>query len=154
MVINVMVIAHLLVSMLWIAEASLFEHVFRDEEKSSDLRLLYGGMFADTLVDYTHWGWVDVNCIYGDLSDMVSKLGEFDVVTYPNDVCLWLLGIFQCDDDADVMQDYFAIYLSHHLTVFRNIEFFRRFFAVRYYHEKLESLTSIVELLLYEDGDR
>ena len=43
-------------------------------------------MFAAELDAYTHWGWVDLNCFYGDLSPMLVKAHDFDVVTFPDGV--------------------------------------------------------------------
>ena len=43
-------------------------------------------MFADLLRGYTHWGWIDLDVILGDLSPMLEDLKHYDVVTYPDGV--------------------------------------------------------------------
>ena len=83
----------LLTASSMLAPASEYEGLFTSSQhdKANDIKLLYGAMFADRLNSvkrqYTHWGWVDLSCIYGDLSPMVAKLSDFDVVTYPDVVC-------------------------------------------------------------------
>ena len=43
-------------------------------------------MFAELLVDYTHWGFIDLDIVPGDLSPMLEDLKHYDVVTYPDGV--------------------------------------------------------------------
>ena len=49
-------------------------------------QVLYGAMFENELAAYTHWGWIDIDCFFGDLSDMISHLHHYDIVTYPDGV--------------------------------------------------------------------
>ena len=44
-------------------------------------------MFRDHLLHYTHWGWIDIDSIFGDLSPMMEHLRHYDLVTYPDGVC-------------------------------------------------------------------
>ena len=62
------------------------EHLYSDLERES-LRVLYGAMFKDLLDEYTHWGWIDMGVLVGDLSPLVAAAQKFDVVTYPDPVC-------------------------------------------------------------------
>ena len=57
-----------------------------DQEKSDNLKPLYGAMFAAELSNYTHWGWMDTACIYGGMTTVLKSLLAFDVVTYPSAV--------------------------------------------------------------------
>jgi hypothetical protein len=47
-----------------------------------------GGMFADYLHEYTHWGWVDLDIVMGDMSTMIEDLKNYHIVTYMDGVCL------------------------------------------------------------------
>ena len=44
----------------------------------------FGHVFADFLVDYTHWGYSDLDIVFGDLSRWITKdeLNDYDIVTY------------------------------------------------------------------------
>ena len=55
--------------------------------KVADLKPLYGAMFADQIERYTHWGWVDLDMVFGDFAPMRAALENFDVVSYPDGVC-------------------------------------------------------------------
>ncbi len=57
-------------------------------DKANDLKVLYGIMFEDVLKPYTHWGWMDTDVFFGDMSPMLQDLEHYDVVTYPNGVGL------------------------------------------------------------------
>ncbi len=57
-------------------------------DKANDLKVLYGTMFEDVLKPYTHWGWMDTDVFFGDMSPMLQDLEHYDVVTYPNGVGL------------------------------------------------------------------
>ena len=48
---------------------------------------MLGAIFADALQPYSHWGWSDLSCLYGDMSTVIGRLGDYDVVTYPDAVC-------------------------------------------------------------------
>jgi hypothetical protein len=77
--------------------------------KMNDLKATFGGLFAPELAAgaYSHWGWVDLDCMLGDMRPSLSHyLPKFDVITYP-------------DGGLD------ALFTSGQLTVFRDIEYFR-----------------------------
>ena len=44
--------------------------------KGNDLKPLFGAMFSDYIHSstnaYTHWGWVDLDCVLGDMSGTAS----------------------------------------------------------------------------------
>lgn len=44
----------------------------------------FGHVFADFLQDYTHWGYSDLDVVFGDLSRWITQeeLTEYDIVTY------------------------------------------------------------------------
>jgi hypothetical protein len=50
------------------------------------LKPLFGGMFADYLQDYSHWGWIDLDTVVGDMSKMIDDLKSHHVVTYMDGV--------------------------------------------------------------------
>ena len=52
--------------------------------KVNDLKPMYGAMFHDLLVNYTHWGWMDIDTVMGDLSPLMQQLRQYDVVSYPD----------------------------------------------------------------------
>jgi hypothetical protein len=57
--------------------------------KSDDfcnLKALLGGMFADYLHEYTHWGWVDDDLVVGDMSKMIEDLRRYHIATYLDEV--------------------------------------------------------------------
>ena len=58
----------------------------RNIHKVPDLKPLFGGMFADMLVNHTHWGWIDIDIIFGDMSPLVTALRQYHVVSYPDGV--------------------------------------------------------------------
>ena len=45
-------------------------------------------MFRDHLLHYTHWGWIDLDVLMGDMAPLVEALKHFDVVSFPDGVCL------------------------------------------------------------------
>ena len=55
--------------------------------KVADLKPLYGAMFADLIQDFTHWGWVDIDSIFGDFTPLLEALARFDIVSFPDGVC-------------------------------------------------------------------
>jgi hypothetical protein len=55
-------------------------------EKGADLKPLYGGLFADMLKPYTHWGFIDVDTFFGDVTPMLKDLEHYDIATYPDGV--------------------------------------------------------------------
>jgi hypothetical protein len=63
-----------------------------DSSKSFNIKAPLGGMFADYLNDYTHWGWVDLDTVMGDMSKMIEDLKNYHVVTYMDGVCLFKNG--------------------------------------------------------------
>ena len=44
----------------------------------------YGHIFADYLKPYTHWGYGDLDMVFGDIPSWVSdsELDDWDIVTY------------------------------------------------------------------------
>ena len=44
------------------------------------------------------------------------------------------------------------MYLSSLLTVFRNVDYFRKFFAVKYHSEKTGKMQSMIDLIVAEDS--
>ena len=64
------------------------QRVLSDHRKLPDLKPLYGAMFADMLAAHTHWGWMDLDVVFGDTTPLVqAALQGFDVITYPDSVC-------------------------------------------------------------------
>ena len=68
-----------------VADGPGLEHVYTGV-KMNDLKPLYGAMLADVLAPYTHWGWIDIDCLFGDLSPLLVALRDYDVVAYPDGV--------------------------------------------------------------------
>ena len=58
--------------------------IFTSSRKSADIKPFTGGIFSDLLSEYTHWGWIDIDVIYGDLSPVAAAVKKYDVVTYPD----------------------------------------------------------------------
>ena len=56
-------------------------------EKGADLKPLYGALFADMLKPYTHWGFMDIDTFFGDMTPLLKDLEHYDVATYPDGVC-------------------------------------------------------------------
>ena len=56
----------------------------------AELKALYGAMFQDMLTNYTHWGWVDVDSIFGNFEPLIDALEDFDVVSFPDGVRSWI----------------------------------------------------------------
>ena len=58
----------------------------------NDVKPLYGAMLQDVLAPYSHWGWIDIDCLFGDMRPLLNALRHYDVVAYPdgvgNDMCL------------------------------------------------------------------
>ncbi|CAE7236264.1 SLC8A2 [Symbiodinium pilosum] len=78
--------------------------------KGNDLKPLYGALFQDELVPFSHWGWTDLDMVWGRLDEFLTPqlLAEYDVISAP--------------DGARP-----ALYLSGQLTVFQNTGVWRRF---------------------------
>ena len=55
--------------------------------KVPELKPLYGSMFQDLLMHYTHWGWLDIDVILGDLAPLLHAIKHHDVATFPDGVC-------------------------------------------------------------------
>ena len=49
-----------------------------------DLKPFTGGMFVDVVSEYTHWGWIVMDGIYGDLSLVAAAVRKCDVATLHN----------------------------------------------------------------------
>ena len=52
----------------------------------ADLKPLLGAMFQDILVNYTHWGWIDIDTVFGDFEPLIDALESYDVVSFPDGV--------------------------------------------------------------------
>eukprot|EP00435_Cladocopium_sp_Y103_P037040 s1213_g9.t1 len=76
--------------------------------KGNDLKPLYGALFQEELAEFTHWGWTDLDMIWGNVGAFLKPLLSYDVISAP-------------DGQRP------ALYLSGQLTVFRNQEIWRRF---------------------------
>ncbi len=55
--------------------------------KIEDLKPLFGSMFSEYIESYTHWGWIELDNLYGDMRPLLRDLELYDVVTYPDGVC-------------------------------------------------------------------
>jgi hypothetical protein len=53
-----------------------------------DLRPLYGAALQELLRGYSHWGWIDLDMLFGDLPTFlaVDELLEYDVITFTSDL--------------------------------------------------------------------
>ena len=77
--------------------------------KGNDLKAIYGALFQEELAGFTHWGWTDLDMIWGKVGDFLQPLLPFyDVISAP-------------DGQRP------ALYLSGQLTIFRNKEIWRKF---------------------------
>ncbi|CAK9001841.1 unnamed protein product [Durusdinium trenchii] len=77
--------------------------------KGNDLKVIYGALFQKELNGFTHWGWTDLDMIWGQVGSFLEPLLPiYDVISAP-------------DGQRP------ALYLSGQLTVFRNNELWRRF---------------------------
>lgn len=77
-----------------------------DSYKLTDLKPMFGHVFAEMIDSYDYWGWGDLDVIYGDLDEHFSQqLGKFDVIS-----CHTYL-------------------LSGHLTILRNNRTLRSLFS-------------------------
>ncbi|CAJ1389791.1 unnamed protein product [Effrenium voratum] len=78
--------------------------------KGNDLKPFYGALFSEELSQFSHWGWTDLDMIWGNLEGFLTAelLEGYDVISAP--------------DGARP-----ALYLSGQLTVFRNNEVWRGF---------------------------
>jgi hypothetical protein len=105
--------------------------------KVNDFKPLFGALFKEELKTYSHWGWMDMDIVLGDLDGAITRyLGEYDVVTFP---------------DGQLS----AIFTAGQLSIFRNIEYFRRFFDVPYTmpdHDTESIPEHKLNLLCYKDN--
>eukprot|EP00438_Fugacium_kawagutii_P004744 Skav203081 [mRNA] locus=scaffold447:40303:42622:- [translate_table: standard] len=76
--------------------------------KGNDLKPLYGALFQEELAEFTHWGWTDLDMIWGNVGGFLQPLLSYDVISAP-------------DGQRP------ALYLSGQLTVFRNNDIWRSF---------------------------
>ena len=77
--------------------------------KGNDLKPLYGALFEEELQGFSHWGWTDLDMIWGRLETFLTpQILSYDVISFP--------------DGARP-----ALYLSGQLTVFKNAELWRHF---------------------------
>ena len=47
---------------------------------------MYGAMFADLLSEYSHWGWIETECFFGNMATLRTALKSSDVVTFADPV--------------------------------------------------------------------
>lgn len=62
----------------------LSQHIERYPYVLVEFKLAYGHIFQDFLSGYTHWGYSDLDIVFGDLPRWISRdeLEDFDIVTY------------------------------------------------------------------------
>jgi hypothetical protein len=67
---------------------SAFDPNFVHNPKNKlNVRAPIGGMFADYLYEYTHWGWVDIDLVMGDMSKLIEDLKlNYDINSYTSGV--------------------------------------------------------------------
>ena len=97
-------------TLTWDAFLQRVQECYADDNpaKGNDLKPLYGALFEEELAEFTHWGWTDLDMIWGNLGAFLEPLLSHDVISAP-------------DGQRP------ALYLSGQLTVFRNEEIWRRF---------------------------
>ena len=108
--------------------------------KGNDLKPIYGALFQQELAGFSHWGWTDLDMIWGNLSGFLDPLlPVYDVISAP-------------DGQRP------ALYLSGQLTIFRNQDTWRNLLSgclegpghVNYGGCYLESLLSEANCFLDE----
>jgi hypothetical protein len=67
-----------------------------------------GGMFADYLHEYTHWGWVDLDTVMGDMSKMIDDLKQYHIAIYTEGVCLLFFTICMSHPSLQLFRPYRA----------------------------------------------
>lgn len=77
----------------------------RNSYKLCDFRPLYGMIFSDYLEHYTHWGYCDVDVIWGRLNSFITP---------------------------DLLQSYDKIFNHGHLTIYKNLESVNQYFKIPY----------------------
>ncbi len=73
--------------------------------KLCDFKVAYGYIFREYLKDYTHWGYCDLDMIFGDLSKFI---------------------------DDDLLDNYDRILSKGHLTIFKNNEAVNKYYELNY----------------------
>lgn len=73
--------------------------------KLCDFKVAYGYIFREYLKDYTHWGYCDLDMIFGDLSKFI---------------------------DDDLLDNYDRILSKGHLTIFKNNELVNKYYELNY----------------------
>ena len=54
------------------------------------------------LAEYTHWGWMDMDVLLGDMRVLVAAARRYDIVTVPDaDVCFLLHGCYITENTCD-----------------------------------------------------
>ena len=109
--------------------------------KGNDLKPFFGSLFQAELAKYSHWGWSDLDCIFGDMKSALTDdvLSQFDVITFPD-------GVLD------------ALYTAGQLTLFRNIEYFRKIFQIETQHSMQEDEKDVYGMswgnLISQSGNR
>lgn len=84
--------------------------------KLCDFKVVYGNIFEDYLSDYTHWGYCDLDMVFGDLSKFITD---------------------------DILEKYDRILNKGHLTIYKNNEKVNNYYKLPYsgpsYKEVFES---------------
>lgn len=84
--------------------------------KLCDFKTVYGNIFDDYLLDYTHWGYCDLDMIFGDISKFITD---------------------------DILEKYERILNKGHLTIYKNNEKVKKYYKLPYngpsYKEIFES---------------
>ena len=52
--------------------------------KMNDVKPLLGALLEEELREYSHWGWMDLDVILGDLQPLPALLRSYHVVTFPD----------------------------------------------------------------------
>ena len=90
--------------------------------KGNDLKPFYGGLFQDELAGFTHWGWTDLDMIWGDVRAFLEPLLSSMPYAAPLSQSSYAYDVISFPDGQRP-----ALYLSGQLTVFRNNQKWRSF---------------------------
>lgn len=73
--------------------------------KLCDFKVVYGIIFEEDLKDYTHWGYCDLDVIFGDLSKFIND---------------------------DILDKYDRVYNKGHLTIYKNNKNVNEYYKLEY----------------------
>lgn len=77
----------------------------KDAYKLCDFKVAYGEIFKDYLINYTHWGYCDLDMIFGDLSNFITD---------------------------DLLDGYERIFTKGHLTIYKNSKKVNQYYKLPY----------------------